>query len=95
MGARFRPIKMFHLSNIIFCLILVACQGDPSVDNLVELLDHNHLEDKNYFESGEKALREDPSRTEPRSITSKTRGIRETPRTRRLQHHSGGEFCNF
>ena len=24
----------------------------------MELLDHNHLEDKNYFESGEKALRE-------------------------------------
>ena len=49
---------MFHLPNTIFCLTPVAREGDPSVDNLVELLDHNHLEDKNYFESGEKALRE-------------------------------------
>ena len=28
------------------------------MDNLVELLDHNHLEDKSYFESKEKALRD-------------------------------------
>ena len=42
----------------MFCLIPLAREGDPSVDNLVELLDHNHLENKNYFESGEKALRE-------------------------------------
>ena len=58
LGPQFRPIKTFHLPNTIFCLIPIARQGDPSVDNLVELLDHNHLEDKSYFESGEKALRE-------------------------------------
>ena len=49
---------MFHLPNTIFYLISIARPGDPSVDNLVELLDHNHLDDKDYFESGEKALRE-------------------------------------
>ena len=54
----FRLITTFHLPNTIFCLIPLAREGDPSVDNLVELLDHNHLENKNYFESGEKALRE-------------------------------------